>query len=213
MDAAPSFPSAKIPQSLPAKLLTGAYYRAFQVALGELREEPRSLLLIGGARQTGIAQYLALLLPYTRIEVVDPDLERVEAAKRQIQCRLRFYHSPIEALPFEADRFDLAIAHNLFEFVENWEAVMAEIGRTTRRDFIFSTFRPRLWRAVQRIAGVSEVLEQNGFMPVDAAQPDWPTLWRHVHRYGKITYKCDPVPFHLYHAKMRPCREERLILS
>jgi hypothetical protein len=213
-------PCVQIPEapkpSLIGRCVVDAFYNAFQIFLGELKQEPRTLLHLGGARQLLMAQQLALLLPFTKIYIVDPDPEVTAWAQSMVRCRLHFATAPIEALPFENDEIDLTIGHNIFQVANDWTGAMREIGRVTGRDFVFSTHRPKIWALMKRLPGVPEALSYQGLTPPeDKLPPDWMMLWHRVNHAGKLVQKASPWPFNMYRAVMKSpdIQSERLILE
>lgn len=75
--------------------------------------------------------------------------------------RLRFVTSNLWSLPFATDSFDLVIAIRLLSHIERWEALLAEMGRVTRRSLLVdyaslagpNALTPVLFRIKRRIEG------------------------------------------------------------
>ncbi|MBX2859925.1 MAG: class I SAM-dependent methyltransferase [Vampirovibrio sp.] len=197
-------------------LIEGGFYRALEVCFGELKKEPKTMLIIGGCRQLAMAKKLAFAFPFTDITLLDPDEAQVTKAQEEICCRFKFVQGTLEALPFEDNAFDVTIAHHLFEYVKDWPLAMAHIGRTTNNKFIYSTFRPNVAKAMNMLPGVNieETLQKMGLTRLDKPvnDPGNNMFLTHLTRYGKLKVMLEPPPWKLNQVNMRPIREERTVL-
>jgi ubiquinone/menaquinone biosynthesis C-methylase UbiE len=202
------------PSSWVSRLFQTGFDNALELCLESLPEEPRNILVIGGCRQMRFARKLALSFVRSRIVVVDPDTSQVARAQAIIQCRLKFHHGKTEDLPFDSDAFDLTIGHNIFEFVDDWDKAMNSIARVTKGHVIWSVpdgssrMVAKLWPAF------AQWLADEGITIPDKSRiPEWNQMLRVMARYGKLRTKYHPAPWQLMIARMKPLREDRLILE
>jgi len=199
-------------QSRWANWLKSSLFNTLDVCFDDVYREPKKILIVGGCRQMDLAQHIALLLPAADITLVDPDEAVTQKAKEEICCRFKFVTSPLEALPFEADEFDLTIAHNFMAYPQEWTKALSEIGRVTCGNLFLSTHRPLLWSIARRFHSICRAMTELGFTP-PRQLPETFDLLTHLHLYAKIKTKLAPFPWTVYMAKMRPDRQERLTLA
>lgn len=159
-----------------------------------------------------LSQHIALLLPAADITLVDPDEAVAQRAKEEVCCRFQFIATPLEALPFEANSFDLTIAHNFFAYPEkDWQHALSELGRVTEKNLLLSFHRPVLWSLLKRLPGFRQGMENLG-LSVPAQSPAKFDILTHLRLYTKIKNMISPLPWMVYMTEMRPSREERLTL-
>lgn len=192
-------PEVPQPEHPVAKACQTAFLNALTLCFDEFRQEPKRILVVGGARQQALAQTLALVLPSADITLVDPDADTVARAQAEICCRFTFVHAPLEALPFDNGQFDVVIAHNVLPLVGNWDQAAKELGRVSTDWLIISRVRPKLAKLLgmtpSRLEGTDPAnnrLDRNVFIQ---------SLWDHV---GKAKLQLDPWPWHVWLIKHKP---------
>jgi SAM-dependent methyltransferase len=191
------------------------FANALTLCLGELDQEPKRILYVGGCRQQALARQLALLFPVSHITLVDPDSEVVQKAEQEIHCRFRFVHAPVEALPFEPDSFDFIFIHNVFEFATDWQRAMDELGRVGNGQMLLTFHKQnRLWRLWGRhVRSIGQAFREMGTRPAESPLMDRYPLLTALWRYARPQMIINAYPFWLVMSRMNPVREERLILA
>lgn len=210
-----SQPCGEKPQSLPSRWagwLKASLFNTLDLCFDDVYREPRRILIVGGCRQLALAQHIALLLPATEITLVDSDEAVVRQAKEAICCRFRFVAAPLEALPFDADDFDLTLAHNFFAYPADWQRAMAELGRVTSGNLFLSLHRPLLWSLARKIRGMRCAMAELGALPPERL-PSRFELLSAIRLYAKIKTCLSPFPWTVYMMEMKPLREEKLVLA
>lgn len=202
----------QVKQSRWTQWLRDSLFNTLDVCFDDVYREPKKILIVGGCRQMDLSQHIALLLPAAEITLVDSDEAVVERAKAEICCRFKFVTAPLEALPFDADQFDLTIAHNFFAYPQGWQSAMSELGRVTSENLFLSAHRPWLWALSRRIGGLSQAMQELG-TELPNKVPETFDLLTHLTMYAKVKTKLAPFPWTVYMTQMRPVREEKLVLA
>lgn len=199
-------------QSRWATWLKTSLFNTLDVCFDDVYSEPKKILIVGGCRQMDLSQHIALLLPAAEITLVDPDEAVVKKAQEEICCRFKFVTASLESLPFDADQFDLTIAHNFFAYPQQWQQAMSEIGRVTSGNLFLSVHRPLLWSIAKRFRSICRAMTDLG-LALPNRLPETFDILTHIHLYAKIKTKLAPFPWTVYMAQMRPNREEKLTLA
>ncbi len=193
--------------------LTEGFYNALSLCLDELREEPKKILVVGGARQVELSRYLAFLFPASQISVLDTDAEATLKAMESIHCRLRFFTSDIESTLFPDRHFDLVIAHHVFEYVKDWGKGVDELSRITKTAVIWTTLRAQLWQGLTRFDPKLLAWMPTQGLTLPLYQPDRNAILREVIRVGRVQTQVNPWPWQMWMMTLKADREERLVLT
>lgn len=188
-----------------------AFWNGIKLCFDQIEHPPKRILHIGGTRQRDLAQYLALLLPEADIVVLDTDEHQTQKAKEEVCCRFHFVTAALEELPFKDDMFDLTLGHHVFEYAQDWEAAMAEIGRVTTGNFLATVHMPWMWQMLSAFPFFQQAMQQQGLARPNRFEMN--TFLAHLNRYSKIKTLIEPWPWRFYMTKMRPVREKTLILQ
>jgi SAM-dependent methyltransferase len=126
--------------------------RRFLRAVGNLYLEarPGKLLEVG----CGEGDLLAHLVALRPVECVGTDVsERILEEARRRHPALRFERHDAAALGFPDSSFDLVVACELLEHLEEPRRALSEIARVARGPVILSVPREPLWRALNLCRG------------------------------------------------------------
>jgi hypothetical protein len=192
------------PEKKPAKagfwqsMFVKGLHNTLNLAFDEVYQEPKKILMIGGCRQTDFARHVALLLPAADITLVDPDANVTERAKAEICCRFKFETSEIESMPFDNGQFDLIIAHNLPEYVQNQAGADAEIARITSKrqgNVMLSTLNPLSMNLFSWLPGFKSGLMATG-VDLKASSVDLDAVKRvFTSSQGSLALEVNPLPW------------------
>jgi 2-polyprenyl-3-methyl-5-hydroxy-6-metoxy-1,4-benzoquinol methylase len=102
----------------------------------------------------GEGELAARLLEHAPAEYLGTDLstEIIEEAKSRFP-HLKFEAHSADGLPFEENSFDLVVACEVLEHVENPREVLREIKRLSRKWVLVSVPREPIWRALNMARG------------------------------------------------------------
>jgi trans-aconitate methyltransferase len=200
---------------LMGKILRDGAHAGIEFCLGELAAEPARILYIGGCRQRDIARKLAFLFPVASIALLDTCEEEAKRAQEDIHCRFQFLSSPIESLPMKDNAVDLTIIHNAFQFIEDWEQAIHQLGRITAKHLLFTHIPPSwTWRAFgKHLPGMDWAMATDTITVPEKPIPDRNTMLHHIYRYGKVQHQTDAYPWKMWMIQMKPDRQEKLILE
>jgi len=110
----------------------------------------------------GLGMYVSRLRAFSDdVHGVDVDAERVAEASRTLP---NIRQAPAEALPYDADTFDMVLLHEVLEHVDDDAAAVGEAWRVTRPGGRIVVFVPNRWYP----------FETHGF------------FWRGEYRFGNI---------------------------
>jgi len=169
--------------------------RGFEAALADLfaRAEPDSALDVGCGE--GVLTYRwAQQLGERRIvgiDLEDPKL-RSEWATRQAP-NLEFRAAAADALPFEANEFDLAAAIEVLEHVPDPRQTLAEMARVSARHLLVSVPREPLWRGLNMARGA--YLRELGNTPGHVNHWSAGAFARLLGDYGEVVEARSPFPW------------------
>ena len=91
----------------------------------------------------GLGMYVRRLRAFSDdVHGVDVDAERVAAASQSLP---NIRQAPAEALPYEADTFDMVLLHEVLEHVDDDAAAVREAHRVTRPGGRIVVFVPNRW--------------------------------------------------------------------
>lgn len=187
-------------------------FNTLDLCFDDVYSEPKKILIVGGCRQRDLAQHIALLLPAAEIVLIDPDEAEVRAAEEEICCRFKFITSPLEALPFEDEAFDLTLAHHFAGYAEQWPQALSEISRVTRKNLFLSVQNPLWIQVFKLLPGFSKAMQALGTVPAAQAPSRFDLLSR-LRLYAKVKTRLAPLPWTVYMTEMRPDRQEKTVLS
>ncbi|MDX2085703.1 MAG: class I SAM-dependent methyltransferase [Candidatus Melainabacteria bacterium] len=201
------------------RMLEASFQHGLHFCLGELRQEPRRILYIGGCRQRELAKQLSFLFTASAITLLDTDEAMARQAQEDIHCRFEFVHSSIEELPFKDNTFDFTLVHNLFEFVspdspEAWSRAIASLARVTTGQLLLSVHQTnRLWRLFgHRLPGMAAWLKNQGVVAPAGRLKNYDLLTP-LWRYARPRYQAHPYPWWLLMCDMLPVRETRTVIA
>jgi SAM-dependent methyltransferase len=192
--------------------LKSSLFNTLDVCFDDVYREPKKILIVGGCRQMDLSQHIALMLPAAEIFLVDPDEAIVQKAQEEICCRFKFITSPLEQLPFEANTFDLTLAHNFFAYPDRWQDALSELGRVTQGNLFLTLHRPILWSLAKRLSSFKVAMKELG-IEIPTKLPAKFEFLTHLRLYAKVKTLLPTFPWTVYMTEMRPIREERLVLS
>ncbi len=181
------------------RLIVDGFYNALEICFDELSslsEPPKNILVIGGCRQRDMARRLGFLLPFSKIHTLDPDQGQVERAEVEIKCRFKFTHAPVESLPFEDKSIDLTLAHNAFEYIEDWDKASQEIQRVTKGHALIGIHRPFAGKILSGIPGMERAMTHLGCTE-PKNQPDKKMMTKGLETIGSIKTTVRPFPWQL----------------
>ncbi len=206
-------PLPEIRNTYAYQLMRSSFYNALDLSFDEVMREPKRILMIGGCRQRDFAQHIALILPGSEIVLVDPDPLETQKAKEEICCRFKFIDAPLEALPFEADSFDLTFGHNMLAYAQDWQKALSEVGRVTSENFFFSFHQPVTWSIAKRFPHMAAALKEMGIDQLPQQVPDTNDLLTQIRLYATPKTRFKPFPWNVWMSTMHPIREEKLVLA
>jgi SAM-dependent methyltransferase len=200
------------PETWMAKWMKASLFNTLDLCFDHVYQEPKSILIVGGCRQVSLAQHIALLLPSAEITLVDPCPDIAQRAKAEICCRFKFIDSPLEALPFENNAFDLTLAHNYFAYPAVWQQGFAELYRVTRTNVFFSINQPFVWWLMGALMGGQATLDTLGIQ-LPGQLPENDDLMKMLAPMAKISAKWSPLPWKCYMTQVKPAWNPKTVLS
>jgi SAM-dependent methyltransferase len=191
--------------SLQHGLITG-----LSLCLEKSPTPPNRILVIGGCRQRGLAEWLAFKYPNAKIALLDTDPAQVEAAKAAIQCRFHFMHSSTEAIALPNDSVDWVIAHQVMDYAQDWAQTAHELGRVAKQLCVLSVALPGRSKLVRLMPKATQWLTQEG---MGQQTPfNWNAILGAMLRHGTVKKYIEPLPWRMIAVQMHPVKEERLAL-
>jgi 2-polyprenyl-3-methyl-5-hydroxy-6-metoxy-1,4-benzoquinol methylase len=167
----------------------------FERTLDELMAsaEPRSLLDVGCGEGVLVHRW-ALRMPEARVVGIDLEEESIQAGWSQRQApNLEYRTTGAEALPFEANEFDLATAIEVLEHVPDPEHTLAEMARCAGRHLLVSVPREPLWRMLNLARGA--YVSQLGNTPGHLNHWSRRSFARLLARHGEVVEVRSPFPW------------------
>jgi 2-polyprenyl-3-methyl-5-hydroxy-6-metoxy-1,4-benzoquinol methylase len=167
----------------------------FERTLDELMSsaEPRSLLDVGCGEGVLVHRW-ALRMPEARVVGIDLQEESIQAGWSQREApNLEYRTTGAEALPFEANEFDLATAIELLEHVPDPERTLAEMARCARRHLLVSVPREPLWRMLNLARGA--YISQLGNTPGHLNHWSRRSFTGLLARHGEVVEVRSPFPW------------------
>lgn len=132
--------------------LTRRLLDGFFAALGDaVGNDPVADILEIGAGEGHVSGWLRERFPSARLVALD--LADPELAQRWRAASLDGVFGDGEHLPFPDDRFDLVVAIEMLEHVNDPPAVLRELVRVGRRSLVCSVPREPLWRVLNMARG------------------------------------------------------------
>jgi 2-polyprenyl-3-methyl-5-hydroxy-6-metoxy-1,4-benzoquinol methylase len=167
----------------------------FERTLDELMAsaEPRSLLDVGCGEGVLVHRW-ALRMPQARVVGIDLEEESIQAGWSQRQApNLEYRRMGAEALPFEANEFDLATAIEVLEHVPDPEHTLAEMARCAGRHLLVSVPREPLWRMLNLARGA--YMSQLGNTPGHLNHWSRRSFARLLAHHGEVVEVRSPFPW------------------
>jgi 2-polyprenyl-3-methyl-5-hydroxy-6-metoxy-1,4-benzoquinol methylase len=168
---------------------------SFERTLDELMASagPRSLLDVGCGEGV-LVQRWALHMPEARVVGIDLQEESIQVGWSQRQApNLEYRAMGAEALPFEANEFDLASAIEVLEHVPDPEHTLAEMARCARRHLLVSVPREPLWRMLNVARGA--YISKLGNTPGHLNHWSRRSFVRLLARHGEVVEVRSPFPW------------------
>jgi ubiquinone/menaquinone biosynthesis C-methylase UbiE len=167
----------------------------FERTLDELMAsaEPRSLLDVGCGEGVLVHRW-ALRMPAARLVGIDLQEESIQAGWSQREApNLEYRTMGAEALPFEANEFDLATAIEVLEHVPDPEQTLAEMARVAGRHLLVSVPREPLWRMLNLARGA--YVSQLGNTPGHLNHWSRRSFTGLLARHGEVVEARSPFPW------------------
>jgi ubiquinone/menaquinone biosynthesis C-methylase UbiE len=167
----------------------------FERTLDELMASagPRSLLDVGCGEGVLVHRW-ALRMPAARIVGIDLQEESLQAGWSQREApNLEYRTMGAEALPFEANEFDLATAIEVLEHVPDPEQTLAEMARVAGRHLLVSVPREPLWRMLNLARGA--YVAQLGNTPGHLNHWSRRSFMGLLARHGEVVEARSPFPW------------------
>ncbi|MFN8614734.1 MAG: class I SAM-dependent methyltransferase [Vampirovibrionales bacterium] len=206
-----------------ARQLETAFYNSLELlfeARGEQTSaDPKRILMVGGCRQLDVARRLGFVLPFSTITLLDSDEAIARQAQEKIQCRFRFDDSPLTALPYPDDHFDMVLALNVYEQANDQTIgrVVRELARVCHGHLLVSAHRPITGALVSLWPKSNEAFEQLGMLlPTGEGLskdgqvwPDDSLLKKALMDVAESVMTLQPWPWLMQLAALKPKREKR----
>jgi SAM-dependent methyltransferase len=109
-------------------------------------------VLEAGCGEGFLTRRLQGLLPEAAAYGLDSSAAILEIARREFP-ELRLLHGSIYDLPFRDEQFDLVVACEVLEHVEEPERALAEVARCSARHVLLSVPREPVWRVLNVLRG------------------------------------------------------------
>jgi ubiquinone/menaquinone biosynthesis C-methylase UbiE len=167
----------------------------FERTLDELMASagPRSLLDVGCGEGVLVHRW-ALRMPAARLVGIDLQEESIQAGWSQREApNLEYRTMGAEALPFEANEFDLATAIEVLEHVPDPEQTLAEMSRVAGRHLLVSVPREPLWRMLNLARGA--YVSQLGNTPGHLNHWSRRSFTGLLARHGEVVEARSPFPW------------------
>ena len=167
----------------------------FERTLDELMASagPRSLLDVGCGEGVLVHRW-ALRMPAARVVGIDLQEESIQAGWSQREApNLEYRTMGAEALPFEANEFDLATAIEVLEHVPDPEQTLAEMARVAGRHLLVSVPREPLWRMLNLARGA--YVSQLGNTPGHLNHWSRRSFTGLLARHGEVVEARSPFPW------------------
>jgi ubiquinone/menaquinone biosynthesis C-methylase UbiE len=176
--------------------IMAGFFDALDRALPAERPEAVLEVGVGEAEVTRVVAERHPGITVAGIDLPDPELA---GAWRDKPVAGSF--ADIVSLPFTTDRFDLVLAIEVLEHVEDPDAALHEIARVARRDVVVSVPREPIWRAANLARG--KYLSALGNTPGHIQHWNSKTFAAMVGRHLEIVDVQKPFPWTMIRARVR----------